>query len=250
MITASLDPKRNGSGGAASASTRVNLERTKSIGQDSNLTDQKMNTVLVLPAATGCAAEHRDLSHWHWQAWRTKLFPGADGHDSQMATSNKLIPPIWQRALLEDYHTGGSTIPWSTGFALRTVLLQRMEDTDYILPEEQETLTAGLPDWLDDELRCVICTETFVNPYAIHGCGHVFCHDCVSQWFDTRSNQCPICRHRLQVVSNHQICCQFFSCLQLLSAQVLTCHFPFPCEFSLAACVFSFDAVYHDTEIT
>ena len=250
MITASLDPKRNGSGGAASASTRVNLERTKSIGQDSNLTDQKMNTVLVLPPATGCAAEHRDLSHWHWQAWRTKLFPGADGHDSQMATSNKFIPPIWQRALLEDFHTGGSTLPWSTGIALRTVLLQRMEDTDYILPEEQETLTAGLPDWLDDELRCVICTETFVNPYAIHGCGHVFCHDCVSQWFDTRSNQCPICRHRLQVVSNHQICFQFFSCLQLLSAQVLTCHFPFPYEFSLAACVFSFDAVYHDTEIT
>lgn len=222
MIAASLDPKRNGSGGAASASTHVILERTKSIGQQSGSNVQETSHELVLPAATGCAAEQRELSHWHWQAWRTKLLPGADDTSSQMgqmATGDEHIPPAWQRTLMEDYHPGGPMMPWSTGFALRTVLLQRMEDGDHILPEEQETVTAGLPEWLDDELRCVICTETFVNPYAINGCGHVFCHDCVSQWFNTRSNQCPICRHRLQVVSNHHI--NFF--LFLLPVFVYAC---------------------------
>ena len=59
--------------------------------------------------------------------------------------------------------------------------------------------SAGLPQWLDDELRCVICTDIFINPYAVNGCGHVFCHECVSHWLTTQSSQCPICRHRLSL---------------------------------------------------
>ena len=71
---------------------------------------------------------------------------------------------------------------------------------DSIVPMDPTTVaSAGLPQWLDDELRCVICTDIFINPYAVNGCGHVFCHECVSHWLTTQSSQCPICRHRLSL---------------------------------------------------
>src|SRR5688572_21250294 len=39
------------------------------------------------------------------------------------------------------------------------------------------------PEPVDDEFKCSICLNVLVNP--IHGnCGHVFCRECIFEWFD------------------------------------------------------------------
>jgi hypothetical protein len=49
--------------------------------------------------------------------------------------------------------------------------------------------------WIDDDVHCAICTEVFVNPYLVNGCGHTFCYRCIVKWISERSRFCPICRH-------------------------------------------------------
>jgi hypothetical protein len=209
-IQDALDPTCNGSDGAAGASVRVVFEHPgrDNASETKSVVDGEGNGYeLVLPIATGCAAERRVLSHWQWRPWSTPLSPSRD--DPSVAPAEAAAPasggvtaelPGWHKALMEDHHPNGSMLSWSVGFAFRNVLLQRLEGGDAILSEEPGSTAAGLPQWLDDELRCVICTDVFVNPYAVNGCGHTFCHDCISHWLSTRSNQCPICRHHLQVV--------------------------------------------------
>jgi hypothetical protein len=73
-----------------------------------------------------------------------------------------------------------------------------------------------LPQWVD-ELRCVICTEIFVNPYAVNGCGHTFCLNCIAQWLHI-TPLCPICRHHMRVVCNSQhLYCYLLLFTQLVS---------------------------------
>lgn len=206
-ILDSLDPKSNGSDGAAGATVRVVFEHPGRDGASEmkSVVDSDGNGYeLVLPITTGCAAERRFLSHWQWRPWNTPLSTSRDdpsvAPEAALASSVQADLAGWHKALLEDHHPNGSTQSWSVGFAFRNVLLQRMEGDDSILSGEPGSVAAGLPQWLDDELRCVICTDVFVTPYSINGCGHTFCHDCISHWFSTRSTQCPICRHRLQVV--------------------------------------------------
>ena len=222
-----LDPKYNGSDGEAGASVRVIFEHPgrDHAGEAKPVVDSEGHGYeLILPMTTGCAAERRALSHWHWRPWNALLSPSRD--DPSVAPSRddpnvaprrddpNVAPetapavevtaelPDWHKALMEDHHTTGSMLPWSVGFSLRNVLLQRLEGGDFILANQSTSVAAGLPQWLEDDLRCVICTDVFVNPYAVNGCGHTFCHDCISHWLCSRSNQCPICRHRLEVVRN------------------------------------------------
>ncbi|KAJ6229468.1 putative ring finger-containing protein [Anaeramoeba flamelloides] len=41
--------------------------------------------------------------------------------------------------------------------------------------------------------NCSICIDQFVNPVTLNPCNHIFCENCITQWF-TRSNLCPLCR--------------------------------------------------------
>ena len=67
------------------------------------------------------------------------------------------------------------------------------------IPEEEPgAVVAGLREWLDEEMRCTICTHFFISPHTIDRCGHTFCHACISRWIsEHRSPHCPVCRHRI-----------------------------------------------------
>jgi len=53
---------------------------------------------------------------------------------------------------------------------------------------------------IDEEMRCGICLETFVDPFAVVPCGHNFCRDCIGSWLETRENlSCPTCNARITV---------------------------------------------------
>ncbi|ORY37399.1 hypothetical protein BCR33DRAFT_721441 [Rhizoclosmatium globosum] len=51
-----------------------------------------------------------------------------------------------------------------------------------------------LLDTLD--LRCTICTDGFISPATLPGCGHTFCSSCLSVWI-SNSNTCPLDRRAL-----------------------------------------------------
>ena len=207
VVSKALSAETNGSEGTLATKASVILSRPSpspsSSSQSKRVVDADGHDFeLVLPLITGCAAERRPLSREHWRAWRTPSHSTSQNDPSVESGSaretNVALP--WLHELFEEHDASGSTMPWSTGFALRNTLLQRFEGGDSIVPMDPTTVaSAGLPQWLDDELRCVICTDIFINPYAVNGCGHVFCHDCVSHWLTTQSNQCPICRHRLSL---------------------------------------------------
>jgi len=40
--------------------------------------------------------------------------------------------------------------------------------------------------------QCTICQEKMSSPIVLH-CSHIFCEDCVSEWFE-RERTCPLCR--------------------------------------------------------
>ena len=182
VVSKALSAETNGSEGTLATKASVILSRPSpspsSSSQSKRVVDADGHDFeLVLPLITGCAAERRPLSREHWRAWRTPTHSTCQNDPSVESGSaretNVALP--WLHELFEEHDASGSTMPWSTGFALRNTLLQRFEGGDSIVPMDPTTVaSAGLPQWLDDELRCVICTDIFINPYAVNGCGHVF----------------------------------------------------------------------------
>ncbi|XP_048450159.1 tripartite motif-containing protein 65-like, partial [Rhincodon typus] len=62
------------------------------------------------------------------------------------------------------------------------------------------------------DLQCSICLEVFHSPVTTD-CGHSFCSDCISKYWDRESNgtySCPECRHnfsrRPQLSKNIRLC--------------------------------------------
>jgi hypothetical protein len=43
------------------------------------------------------------------------------------------------------------------------------------------------------ELTCPICRDYFLEPSALR-CGHIFCGDCLAEWFAVGARTCPTCR--------------------------------------------------------
>ena len=201
-IREALDPARNGSAGSAAAAVAVVFERNGSEGavKERVFDDDGHDHELVLPVATGCATESRPLSRSCWRSWMAPKSSTSRDDPRVAPDAPATQAEKWYQRLEEDHLADGSKASWSAGYALRNTLLHRLEGGDSILSQDPGSCpSADLPEWLTDELTCVICTDIFVNPYAVGGCGHVFCHECVSHWLTTRSNQCPICRHRLSL---------------------------------------------------
>ena len=54
-------------------------------------------------------------------------------------------------------------------------------------------------DLINDELKCIICTQAFQSPVTIT-CKHSFCFSCIDTWIKQNAS-CPICRHPLDMQS-------------------------------------------------
>ena len=51
----------------------------------------------------------------------------------------------------------------------------------------------------DDELKCGICLELFLDPRSLP-CLHTFCRECIQRTMDdNRSLKCPFCRAKLEL---------------------------------------------------
>ena len=49
---------------------------------------------------------------------------------------------------------------------------------------------------IDEELKCVICFRPFHLPVSNSHCGHTFCEECLTEWYENSSN-CPTCRQNV-----------------------------------------------------
>lgn len=58
-----------------------------------------------------------------------------------------------------------------------------------------KSLTSGLMEKIMDSLECSVCSDLMHVP-VISSCGHSFCYDCSSSWFENKVT-CPTCRHEL-----------------------------------------------------
>mmetsp|Transcript_36253 Transcript_36253/g.89325 ORF Transcript_36253/g.89325 Transcript_36253/m.89325 type:complete len:85 (+) Transcript_36253:249-503(+) len=52
---------------------------------------------------------------------------------------------------------------------------------------------ANADDVMENIGSCSICQESFCKPIKLRCCKHVFCEECVSEWFE-REKPCPLCR--------------------------------------------------------
>jgi hypothetical protein len=46
---------------------------------------------------------------------------------------------------------------------------------------------------LEDEIICVICQDVISSTYRTLICYHIYCDECISEWFKTKT-KCPICQ--------------------------------------------------------
>ena len=66
--------------------------------------------------------------------------------------------------------------------------------------EEAKEASSGerLRDRFAAELCCPVCSEVFINPTTLVGCGHVFCSLCIAKWRKKKRSDalfcCPTCR--------------------------------------------------------
>lgn len=115
-----------------------------------------------------------------------------------------LLPIIpWLHFLYDDEHGGqwfsffllgaytlckGHAI-WKKTLSIMEALRKFRLDVSYgTSPTREETKTAGD--------ACPICQDEYKDAIKLNQCGHIFCEDCVSMWFD-RERTCPMCREKI-----------------------------------------------------
>ena len=50
-----------------------------------------------------------------------------------------------------------------------------------------------------EQFTCPVCFELMVFPYSMVPCNHMFCAECLGEWFATKARyaaDCPVCREK------------------------------------------------------
>eukprot|EP00002_Diphylleia_rotans_P035746 TRINITY_DN7830_c0_g1_i1.p1 TRINITY_DN7830_c0_g1~~TRINITY_DN7830_c0_g1_i1.p1 ORF type:complete len:614 (-),score=103.18 TRINITY_DN7830_c0_g1_i1:121-1962(-) len=91
-------------------------------------------------------------------------------------TMVSLMYPIFKATELSNKYTTFKNLAFS----------QTSNEPQFGRPTDIETLD-------ESERGCPICQESIMNAPLTLTCGHVFCDDCITRWFENNST-CPICR--------------------------------------------------------
>ncbi|XP_009901732.2 E3 ubiquitin-protein ligase RNF8 isoform X1 [Dryobates pubescens] len=74
-------------------------------------------------------------------------------------------------------------------------LEETKEEKEKVRAQKEEVLNQ-MTDVLENELRCTICSEHFIEAVTLN-CAHSFCSYCISEW-TKRKVECPICRQEIK----------------------------------------------------
>ena len=55
-----------------------------------------------------------------------------------------------------------------------------------------QSLVKTFTNKTEEEETCLICMDMPINPKRLHKCGHIFCKDCIDQYFSYKP-ACPSC---------------------------------------------------------
>ncbi|NXG70308.1 RNF8 ligase, partial [Baryphthengus martii] len=73
-------------------------------------------------------------------------------------------------------------------------LEETKEEKEKVRAQKEEVLNQ-MNDVLENELRCTICSEHFIEAVTLN-CAHSFCSYCINEW-TKRKVECPICRREI-----------------------------------------------------
>ncbi|NXY81265.1 RNF8 ligase, partial [Alcedo cyanopectus] len=74
-------------------------------------------------------------------------------------------------------------------------LEETKEEKEKVRAQKEEVLNQ-MNDVLENELRCAICSEHFIEAVTLN-CAHSFCSYCINEW-TKRKMECPICRQDIK----------------------------------------------------
>jgi hypothetical protein len=52
------------------------------------------------------------------------------------------------------------------------------------------------------QLTCSICYDDIETTVNIDSCDHIFCRDCITKWAREKTNTCPCCRRKINVIAD------------------------------------------------
>ena len=52
------------------------------------------------------------------------------------------------------------------------------------------------------QLTCAICYDDIETIVNIDSCDHIFCRDCITKWAREKTNTCPCCRRKINVIAD------------------------------------------------
>lgn len=128
-------------------------------------------------------------------------------------TYRSLLPiPIWFHYfyLAEDGDTGSGHVfsvlmaGLYLAFKVTTILEKSKQYFAFVRAYIAREVPYGryaAPEQVTEEGNtCSICQEKMVSPIIL-SCSHIFCEDCVSEWFE-RERTCPLCRASIMAAGN------------------------------------------------
>ena len=89
-------------------------------------------------------------------------------------------------------------------------LKSQLATKDRLLAEKDkaisaENLDASVVSSMQEEFRCVICQELFINAFTLP-CAHSFCKWCINEWIRRKGHKdCPMCRKRITSKPFHSL---------------------------------------------
>lgn len=111
----------------------------------------------------------------------TKVFLDVSANDFH----NSRDPPPTKRPLSASVRLLGEKQEVSA-----PVGIWKMEEPNQDTRDFKKYLTSPMSDTDDDD--CIICLRPFVNPVSLKSCHHLFCEECISEFFSQKP-VCPIC---------------------------------------------------------
>lgn len=178
---------------------RTNVERSRSLGEDSNANQQSRPVSVVVTTSNNCRHQFMDNSgnstnkrsssvneHSHSNAKDSRSNNRSASNSPTVINNNNSLPIQSQHSIDSNpatLSTTTTTIILTTEVQQRNAHQQQHQQLSTSMPRQQQILTEQPPRWIPDEeaAQCMACAQTFTTFRRRHhcrNCGGVFCGVC------------------------------------------------------------------------
>lgn len=114
-----------------------------------------------------------------------------------------------------------------------------------------------------EHLKCCICLDLFNKPTRTNECNHIFCHDCINNYFDDDyMKDCPSCRRSIykhylkhdflidSIISSLMVICSQKECGKIITIAGIETHIKNECEYYEWDCRFEFGSKFRKSNLS